>query len=91
MRYNKKTWIENETLLSAENFNHIEEGIETADNTANEALDLANDIIKSIENMKPSSGQLEPVATEAFVKSYVNKEVQEMVDKAISNALEGEY
>jgi hypothetical protein len=51
MKYNKTKWVSGETTLSAENFNKIEEGIEQATNIAEESKKLAEDIIKSLEDM----------------------------------------
>ena len=53
-KYDKTTWVSNETLISAERLNHIEDGIAAADAAATEnAVDIAvidGDVQKIAQN-----------------------------------------
>jgi methyl-accepting chemotaxis protein len=52
MAYKKTKWVSGVTLLSAENFNKIEDGIEEAATTASEAGTKANKVSQEVETLK---------------------------------------
>ena len=57
MSYEKTTWVSGETLLSAENFNKMEQGIENADkvlSTTKENADASKEEIRILKEQLQS-------------------------------------
>ena len=58
MAYNKTNWVSGVTLLSAENFNKIEKGIEDAHTTASNIQNTLNNVTDDVTNIKTSISTL---------------------------------
>ena len=82
MTYNKTNWVSGETLLSAENFNKIEKGIEDAHIAASNIQNTLNNVNNDAASIKASIATLS--SDIATLKQTVNN-LTEIVEELLNN------
>lgn len=71
MAYTKKTWVSGETPLSAENMNHIEQGVADAHNDISSLNTKIPTIQSGTESFTVASGE-DPQVNITFPKAFTN-------------------